>query len=171
MSKFFNSKIIEKDSEDITNLQSNLNDLRIGIDDNDIEKSKASPEDSDSSIANCGDLTDIEEEESDVETSYQKGSYTSSENESKWISVEMETLEKFLSGDGIATVENKLEEIFNNILPIDILSADELEKKHPNFPPDFYQYFEQASRKKFEILLKEEFKKTKITNGTFNINF
>jgi hypothetical protein len=120
---------------------------------------------------NCGDQTDIEEEESDVETSYQKGSYTTSENESKWISVEMETLEKFLSGDGIATVENKLEEIFNNILPIDILSADELEKKHPNFPPDFYQYFEQASRKKFEILLKEEFKKTKITNGTFNINF
>ena len=26
MSKFFNSKIIEKDSEDITNLQSNLNE-------------------------------------------------------------------------------------------------------------------------------------------------
>jgi hypothetical protein len=43
MSKFFNSKIIEKDSEDITNLQSNMNDLRIEVDDNGIEDRRVSP--------------------------------------------------------------------------------------------------------------------------------
>ena len=61
MSKFFNSKIIEKDSEDITNLQSTLNDLRIEVDDNGIEESKGISNDSDNSMNNCGDLTDIEE--------------------------------------------------------------------------------------------------------------
>ena len=149
MSKFLYSNMIEKDTKDIRYLHSNLNDLRIRADAEGVEESKETPENSDNSVDNRDDLADVENGDIDVENSYQIGGFTTSENESKWIGVEMESLEKFLSGDAITSIEDKLDETISNFLPVDILDAEELQKKHPNFPPEFYSYFEKESRKKF----------------------
>lgn len=171
MPKNHYSHAIEETSEDIELIQENLNVLRIETDDCGVEETKNDKDASDNSADDITDnLTDFEDE-SDVEKPYENRNYTTTRDQSKWIDCDMETLENFLSGDAILTLEDKIEQLKANILPVDILSAEEIEKQHPNFPPKFYQYFEEASRKRFEVLLKEETEKPVVTEGDFKITF
>lgn len=168
MSKNHHLKNIENKAEDLTSIQENLNELRIEKDEPGVEEAKGDQDNPDNSV---NDLTDIENDDPEIEKINHDGAYTTSDLQEKWIETDMETLQKYLSGDAMMTIEEKINQIKANILPIDILSAESLEQKFPLFPPEFYEYFEIASRKRFEILLKEEKEKPIIKEGEFELKF